>query len=149
MRVGDRLPSFTAQVVNEFEQPINITGSRAYLVLAATNSASVFGQPSPYVVECSIVAAETGSLRYDWTQAQVDALTPGVINVTVRFTASDGFSAVFLDSFDFDVGFEVGARNDASIVVRPFVEGGRAYLLNDTATALLLNEITGQPMLAP
>jgi len=148
MRVGDRLPQFSAQLVDEYDVALNIVGSRAWLVLSATDSATVFGQPSPFVAECSVVDGLTGSVRYDWLQTQVDAALPGTINVSIRVQTSDVFSDYFTDEFGYNESFEVGVRRDAWITMRPRVEGGRVYLLNDAGDALLLDDITGQPMIA-
>lgn len=138
MRVGDRLPQFTGQVVDEFGKPINITGYRAYLELSALDSDTAFGQTSPYVVECSVTDPLLGVVRYDWTQIEVDALIPGEIMVQVRFR----------NIADPTITFTVPSRRDAVIVVRPFVEGGRSYLLNGDGSGLLL-DADGQPQIAP
>lgn len=137
MRVGDRLPTFVGKALDEFGEPINVTGYRAFLVLAATDSATVFGQPSPYVTECAVVNPASGTVRYDWLQTEADDAEPGVVNVTVRF----------VQIADPDITFEVPSRRDAYIVMRPKVEGGRVYLLVDDGSALLLDD-DGQPMLA-
>lgn len=137
MRVGDRLPQFTGQALNEFGQPINVTGYRAWLELTALDADTVFGEPSPYVVECSISAPATGVVRYDWTQGEVDAAVPSTIAVRVRFVLTS----------DPDITFTVPGRNDAVIVMRPTVEGGRTYLLLDDGSGLLLDD-DGRPTIA-
>ena len=138
MRVGDRLPQYTGQALDEFGQPINVTGYRAYLELVSLDSDTVFGFPSPYTPECSITDPVLGVTRYDWTQDEVDAATPGTVMVRVRF----------VQIADPDITFTVPTRREAAIVVRPFVEGGRVYLLNDDGSGLLLDDDTGQPLLA-
>lgn len=137
MRVGDRLPQFTGQALDEFGEPINITGYRAYLELAATDADTVFGQPSPYSPECSITDPALGVVRYDWTQEEVDAATPSTIMVRVRF----------VQIADPDITFTVPSRREAAIIMRPAVEGGRVYLLTDDGSELLLDD-DGQPMIA-
>lgn len=137
MRVGDRLPQFTGQALDEFGAPIDVTGYRAYLELAATDSDTVFGQPSPYSTECSISDPALGVVRYDWLQSEVDAATPGTIMVRVRF----------VQIADPDITFAVPSRREAAIIMRPAVEGGRTYLLVADGSDLLL-DADGQPTLA-
>jgi outer membrane protein assembly factor BamB len=137
MRVGDRLPSFTGQAIDEFGAPIDVTGYRAWLELFALDSDTVFGQPSPYTPECSISDPVLGVVRYDWSQTEVDAATPGEVMVRVRF----------VQIADPDVTFTVPSRREAVIVMRPFVEGGRVYLTTDDGGALLLDD-NGQPIVA-
>lgn len=137
MRVGDRLPAFTGQALDEYGAPIVLTGYRAYLELFATDSDTVFGQPSPYAPECTIADAAQGVVRYDWTQEEVDAGVPGTVMVRVRF----------VQIADPDITFTVPSRREAAIIVRPAVEGGRTYLLVDDGSELLLDD-DGQPMIA-
>jgi hypothetical protein len=126
MRVGDRLPSFTAQLVNEFDAPIDLTGTRAWLIVAATTTDTVFGQPSPYVVEATIVDPVVGVVRYDWLQAEVDALIAGRYLVTVRLT----------DTLTGDELLEVPTRRTAALQVGSRIVG--ANYLVDTDGDLIL-----------
>jgi hypothetical protein len=137
MRVGDRLPSFTGLATDEFGEPINVTGYRAYLELFALESGTVFGQPSPHTVECSVTDPLLGAVRYDWTQEEADAATAGTIMARVRF----------VQIADPDITFTVPSQREAAIIMRPAVEGGRIYLLTDDGGELLLDD-DGQPMVA-
>lgn len=137
MRVGDRLPQFSAQALDEFGDPINVTGYRAWLQLAATDSDVAFGVPSPFVTECSITSPTLGTVRYDWPQHIVDAAHPSIINVSVRF----------VQIADPDISFEVPTRRDSYIVMRPTVDADGNYLHTDDGSALLLAD-DGQPMIA-
>lgn len=86
LRAGDRLPGFFAQVVDERNEPVDLTGMRAWLIVRALTADNVFGNPSPYVVECSIVDHAQGTVRYDWLQSEVDEADAGRYGVAVRFT---------------------------------------------------------------
>ena len=137
MRVGDRLPQFTARAKDNYNVPVDVTGYRAYLILAATNADTVFGYPSPWVTECSIVDAAGGVVRFDWSQAMADAAVPSVIAVRVRF----------VNIADPALTFEVPSGRDAFIYMRPRVDGDRVYLRTDAGTELLLDD-DGNPMQA-
>ena len=136
MRVGDRLPQFTAQAVDVYNVPIPITGYRAYLILAATNGGTVFGYASPWVTECSIVDPAAGIVRFDWTQEMADAAEPCVIATRVRF----------VNIADPTRTFEVPSNRDAFIYMRPRVDGTRSYLVSDDGRWLLLDP-SGKPIL--
>lgn len=137
MRVGDRLPQFTARAKDNYNEPIDITGYRAYLILAATNADTVFGNPSPWLTECTIVDGPGGVVRLDWTQEMADGAVPSVIAVRVRF----------VNIADPDVSFEVPSNRDAYIYMRPRVDGTRTYLRTDDGLELLLDD-DGNPMVA-
>jgi hypothetical protein len=113
MRVGDRLPQFTAQALDRFGAPINVTGYQAFLVISAQDGDTVFGQPSPFIVACPIVSPTLGVVRYDWSQAEMDAAVPGIYSATVRFRNIATPTTMF----------EVPSRKTNTIVIRPRVVG--------------------------
>jgi hypothetical protein len=113
LRVGNRLPQFSATLLDEFGDPIDLTGLRVWLVIRAIDSPTVFGEASPYVVEATVVAAASGTVRRDWLQVEVDAAIPGRYNVSVRLT----------DAATGDQVSEVPTRRDATLIVRPAIVG--------------------------
>jgi hypothetical protein len=106
MRVGDRLPQFSAQLADEYDRPINLTDRRAWLSVPWVDG------DAPYIVECSVVDAVDGVVRYDWSQDEVDAMIPGVYEVTVRVTDLAG-----------DPVLEAPTRRDATLIVTSDIVG--------------------------
>jgi hypothetical protein len=133
LRVGNRLPQFSATLLDEFGDPIPLTGLRAWLVIRAIDSPTVFGEASPYVVEATIVSAAAGTVRRDWLQVEVDAAIPGRYNVSVRLT----------DAATGDELLEVPSRRDATILVRSAIVGHE--YLQDADGELVLSA-AGQPI---
>lgn len=133
LRVGNRLPQFSATLLDEFGDPIPLTGLRAWLVIRAIDSPTVFGEASPYVVEATVVSAAAGTVRRDWLQVEVDAAIPGRYNVSVRLTeAATG-----------DQVSEVPTRRDATLIVRSAIEG---FNYMQDADGELVLDADGQPI---
>lgn len=133
LRVGNRLPQFSADLLDEFGAPIDLTGMRAWMVVRALDAPTVFGNANPYIAECTIVAPLLGSVRYDWLQVEVDAAIPGRYNVSVRLTDA---------ATDVEV-LEVPSRRDATILVRSAIVGHE--YLQDADGDLVLSA-AGQPI---
>jgi len=133
LRVGNRLPQFSATLLDEFGNPIPLTGMRTWLAIRALDTPTVFGEPSPYIVECSIVAPAAGTVRYDWLQAEVDAVMPGRYSVSVRLT----------DEVTGETVLEVPTRRDATLLVRSAIVGHE--YLQDADGDLVLTA-AGQPI---
>jgi hypothetical protein len=133
MRVGDRLPQFTAQALDRFGAPINITGYNAFLVLTAQDGDTVFGNPSPFIASIPIVSAATGVVRYDWSQAEVDAAVPGIYSATVRFRNIATPTTMF----------EVPSRKVNNVIIRPRVVG-YDYLVDGDGELVLTAD--GEPI---
>lgn len=133
LRVGDRLPQFTAQALDRFGVPINLTGYQAFLVLTAVDGDTVFGQPSPYVVSIPIVNYSLGTVRYDWLAAEMNAALPGTYNASVRFRNIATPSLMF----------EVPSRKTNTVLIRPRVVGYE-YLVDGDGELVLTAD--GQPI---
>lgn len=96
IKVGDRLPIMTAQLLDENDAPVNLTGATVRFLMRPKYQSSV-----KINAAAVIVAALTGDVSYAWTALDTD--TPGSYWGEFEVTFSGGLKATFPNSGHFDI----------------------------------------------
>jgi hypothetical protein len=92
---GDRLPMFAAQVLDLYDNPLNLVGAQAWLGLipAQFDIYIPSGQELANMwteVPLAFYDAPNGIVFYDWQQLGADIIPPGVYRLAVRAITAAG-----------------------------------------------------------
>jgi hypothetical protein len=125
LTVGHRLPSLDARLTLN-GVAYDLTGRTPTVVISALDGGTVLGSPSPFLADLAVVSAVAGTVRYDWTQPQVDAARAGEyeMRIKVRDTATGLLTAEF------------PTRATSTVVIRPTTVGYN-YLIDGAGKPVL------------
>ena len=82
LKVGDRLPSIEATLLDFSGQAVNLTGATVEWVYRK------LGAATGLVRSAAVVNAAQGKVRYDWVAE--DTIEPGLLDAEWRVTFADG-----------------------------------------------------------
>ena len=155
LRQGDRLTSFSAQALDEYGEPADLTGAVGYLTLRPLSP--TIDTPMVELVQVVIEEPAQGVISYDWQAHQTLSAEPGSYEVTVEIvTASGERFTVPSTPQQFIANIRPGLASDAFVVdetgaLIPDGEGGfnrftpwltedGTYILLEDGTHLLWEE---------
>jgi hypothetical protein len=141
IRKGDRLPTFIVQILGEFNDPIDLTGCRAFGSLRRVSSGEG-GSAWGGGIEMLVLDSVQGIVSYDWQEFDTAFAFPGKYEISIvlrdAVTGQQKFTVpternTYIDIrssvVDSDLYRLATPLPDGLLFKVPFVQGGQKVLL--------------------